>query len=688
MVKIMNEEFIWPAWLCWIIPLIGAGLTPIFAKIHPKFRNYMAVLFSFAAALSAGFLIPYLKHPEQIENQISWVLVPGAPILQEIKAGVIIDPLSIIMANIVAWISFLIMVYSLKYMEEDPSLTRYWFFMNLFIGNMLLLVMSNNFIQMLFGWEGVGLCSYALIGFWYKDSKEDWLKCWVGEGKEAYPPSHCGLKAFLTTRAGDVGLLIGIFMILAFAGTLNFIELQKGAILKVPLWILVPAAIFLFIGPIGKSAQLPLMEWLPDAMAGPTTVSALIHAATMVKAGVYLVGRVFPIFYEAAWQNGAPNNLILFFYVIGWIGALTAFASASQAMASTEIKKVLAYSTVSQIGYMMIGLGVAGSTAEFAIGYTGGLFHLMSHALFKAALFLGAGAAIHAAESRFMYHMGGLKRVMPITFWSMALTSFSLMGVPILFSGFWSKDMILEASLLAGKYWIFILGALTVALTSFYSIRMLGLTFFGEKSERIIELEKEGKPPKEAPALMWIPYALMAAATITLGVTGFYVKSWLEHLLHEFLSSIIPVKIASFTEPLAETSLTQQATLITTGVSIIMLLIGAIPAYLIYIKRIKNPKEIVGKGLKPLWNFLYNRWYINRLYYKLFVDSTIGLSKFSFNYIERKAIDGFNYLLANVTVKFVNQFRKTHTGVLNYNVMGMLLGIILLLLILLKIAFG
>lgn len=684
MVKTMSESFVWPAWLCWIIPLVGAGLTPLFAKIHSKLRNYMAVLFSFLAALSTGFLTPYLWHSKQIENQVSWVLVPGAPILQEIKAGVIIDPLSIIMANIVAWISFLIMVYSLKYMEEDPSLTRYWFFMNLFIGNMLLLVMSNNFIQMLFGWEGVGLCSYALIGFWYKDSEKDWLKCWVGEGKEAYPPSHCGLKAFLTTRAGDVGLLIGLFMILAYAGTLNFIELQKGAILKVPLWILTPAAILLFIGPIGKSAQLPLMEWLPDAMAGPTTVSALIHAATMVKAGVYLVGRVFPIFYEAAWQNGAPNNLVTFFYVIAWIGGLTAFVSASQAIASTEIKKVLAYSTVSQIGYMMMGLGVAGSTAEFIIGYAGGLFHLMSHALFKAALFLGAGAAIHAAESRFMYHMGGLKKVMPITFWSMALTSFSLMGVPILFSGFWSKDMILEASLLAGKYWLFMLGALTVALTSFYTVRMLGLTFLGEKSERIIELEKEGKPPKEAPPLMWIPYSLMAAATITLGVTGFYMKDWLEKIFHEFLASIMHVEASSSIEAIH----IQQATWVTASASIAMLLLGSIPAYLIYVKRVKDPKELVKGSLKPVWSFLYNRWYINRLYYRLFVDSTIGLSKWSFNWIERKAIDGFNYLLANVTVKFVNQFRKTHTGVLNYNVMGLLLGGILLLLILLKIALG
>ena len=336
-----------------MFPFLGAILTPVLAKVGARARDYGAVFFSFLSACMAVSLLPYLLEPRLHHNQVVWVSVPGSTILSELKAGVMVDPLSVIMVNVVAVISFLIMVYSLGYMRGDPSLTRYWFFMNLFIGNMLLLVFSDNLVQMLFGWEGVGLCSYALIGFWYRDSKEDWLKCWVGESKEAYPPSHCGLKAFVTTRVGDVSLLIGALIILAFAGTLNFVELQEGAIRSVPLWALVPAAILLLGGPVGKSAQLPLMEWLPDAMAGPTTVSALIHAATMVKAGVYLVGRVFPILYIATWYAGTPNELINFFYVVAWIGALTAFVSGTQAMSSSEIKKVLAYSTVSQLGYML-----------------------------------------------------------------------------------------------------------------------------------------------------------------------------------------------------------------------------------------------------------------------------------------------------------------------------------------------
>ena len=680
-------EWIWPAWLCWAFPFLGAVLTPLLAKIHPKVRDYGAVFFSLLGVAMTVMLIPRLIEPTQIHNQLTWVVLPGAPVFSELKAGVIVDPLSIILANIVSIISFLIMVYSIGYMKGDTSLTRYWFFMNLFIGNMLLLVVSDNFIQFLFGWEGVGLCSYGLIGFWYKDSREDYLKCWVGEGKEAYPPSHCGMKAQIVTRAGDVGLLIGLFMIAAYSGTLNFVELQNGAINKVPLWVLVPAAILLFAGPIGKSAQLPLMEWLPDAMAGPTTVSALIHAATMVNAGVYLVGRLFPILYFATWSTGTPNVLINFFYVVAWIGVITAFVSGTQAMASGEIKKVLAYSTVSQLGYMMLALGVAGSTAEFFLGYAGGLFHLMSHAIFKAALFLTAGAVIHASESRFMRDMGGLRKAMPITFWSMALTAFSLMGVPLVFSGFWSKDMILEAPLVAGEYWIFLLGVFTVGLTCFYSVRMLGLTFFGEKSHRISELEGEGHKIHEVPAVMWVPFVLLAVATIAFGVSGYYLKDWFEKLAHEYLVSLI----GTLGEGVAAKGIpADQAAMLTVAASLVMLVIGALPAYYVYVKRARDPSKIVAEGtaLGGLWKFLNNRWYVNRFFYSVFVYPLIGISGWILRNVEIRVIDKFNYALANTAAWFSNAFRKTHTGILTYNVVGMIIGVTILLILLARIAMG
>ncbi|MEM3608314.1 MAG: NADH-quinone oxidoreductase subunit L [Candidatus Bathyarchaeia archaeon] len=677
-------EWVWPAWLCWIIPMVGAGLTPVLAKIDKRVRDYAAVAFSLAAAALTLSMIPYLLEGRMIQSQVEWILLPGSPILGSLKAGVLVDPLSVILANVVAVIGALIMIYSLGYMKDDPSLTRYWFFMNLFIGDMLLLVLSDNFIQLLFGWEGVGLCSYALIGFWYRDSMEDWLRCWVGEGREAYPPSHCGMKAFITTRIGDVAMLIGLFIILAYAGTLNYLELQEGAILRVPVWLLAPAAILLLGGPIGKSAQLPLMEWLPDAMAGPTTVSALIHAATMVKAGVYLVGRIFPILYTAAWHGGSPNQIINFFYAAAWIGALTALVAGTQAMASTEIKKVLAYSTVSQIGYMMLGLGVAGTTAEYIIGYTGGVFHLMSHALFKAALFLAAGAVIHASHSRFMHHMGGLKRGMPITFWSATLAGFSLMGVPLAFSGFWSKDMILEASLTSGQTHLFIIAALTVAVTAFYTLRMIGLAFLGEESSHLKALRERGVHVHEAPRVMWIPFTILTILTIVFGLQGSTLKAWLEEGFRHFLSHLIPAGAAGGSIPV------HASAWLVPGISAAMLVVGSIPAYLLYIGRSLDPSRVVGEGgaLKALWRFLHRRWYINRFYYRVLLGSFTGFSRWALSYLELGGIDRFNYALSGAVQRFSSWLRRSHTGILPYNMVGLAAGLLLLILLLLRASLG
>ncbi|MFQ6084979.1 MAG: NADH-quinone oxidoreductase subunit L, partial [Candidatus Bathyarchaeia archaeon] len=386
-------------WLCWAVPVVGALLTPVFAKISHKVRDYAAVSFSFVGAVLAVLLIPNLLAGKYYDEVLSeWIFIPG----RSISVGVLVDPLSIVMANVVAVISFLIMIYSLGYMHGDPCLTRYWFFMNFFIGNMLLLVLSDNLLQVLIGWEGVGLCSYGLIGFYYRDEKDRWLG--GPPPTPMYPPSECGMKAFVVTRVGDVFLLGAAFIIYLFAGTFNFTEMFSTA----PQWLaemsrypglIALTSVLILGGPIGKSAQFPLHEWLPEAMAGPTTVSALIHAATMVKAGVYLVARVLPIFYLGYWLLHLSEALA-FFTVIASIGAFTAFLAASQAMVSLEIKKVLAYSTVSQIGYMMLGLGCSGlSPHALMTGYVAGVFHLMSHALFKAALFLCAGSVLHLVES-------------------------------------------------------------------------------------------------------------------------------------------------------------------------------------------------------------------------------------------------------------------------------------------------
>ena len=680
-----------PAWLCWLFPMIGALLTPILVKIHPKVRDYGAVFFSFLSFLMAALLIPLLFTIESLPKWevLPWIDLEGIPILSQIDMGVLIDPLSIIMANVIAAISLLIMIYSLGYMKGDTSLTRYWFFMNFFIGSMILLVMSENLILTLFGWEGVGLCSYALIGFWYKDSKEDYLKCWVGEPPEAYPPSHCGMKAFITTRIGDLSLLLGALIIVAFTGTLSYIGLLEE-VQHLPhefIWVLVPAAILLFGGPIGKSAQLPLMEWLPDAMSGPTTVSALIHAATMVNAGVYLVGRMFPVMHVA---STIYPEMISFFYVIAWIGVLTAFVAGTQAMASNEIKKVLAYSTVSQLGYMMLALGVAGTTLEFALGYSAGVFHLMSHAVFKAALFLTAGAVIHAVESRFLHDMGGIKKEMPITFWCMSLTAFSLMGVPLLFSGFWSKDMILESTLLSGQPLIFALAAITVAITCFYSVRMVALTFLGKKSDRIHELENEGHHVHEAPKVMWLPYAILAAITLAFGIGSIFpyngIGIWLENIFEGYLGNLIGVEYthSSLSLSAAEGALPHElAVYMTIITSLVMLAIGTWLAYRLYVKRSVDPVNLVGVRpmLKSLWTFLFRRWYINAFFYKVFIYPTISISRWALNHIEKNGIDKFNYVLANTAKGFCNRFRRSHTGLLNYNVIGMILGFIFLIIL-------
>lgn len=659
-------------WLAWIFPIVGALLTPILAKIGDKVRDYGAIFFSFMSVMSTVFLASYLfkEHVEwPLHYSVTWLSVEGSPILNEIRVGILVDPLSIIMSNVVSIIAFLIIVYSLGYMKGEEGLTRYWFFMNLFIGNMLLLVLSDNLIQMLFGWEGVGLCSYALIGFYYKDSKEGWKKYWVGEGEEAYPPSHAGLKAFMMTRFGDLMLFVGAFIILAFAGTLNFIELQNGAISKVPVWALLPAIIFFFGGPIGKSAQLPLMEWLPDAMAGPTTVSALIHAATMVKAGVYLVARMFPILYAVKLASDS-STLILMFYFIAWVGALTSFVAGTQAVVSRELKKVLAYSTVSQIGYMMMALGVAGLTVEFITGYIGSIFHLVSHALFKAALFLAAGSVIHATGSRFMYDMGGLKKYMPITFWCMAIASCSLAGVPIL-SGFWSKDMILEASLLSGEYLLLFFALSTVILTSFYTFRMIGLVFYGQSSEG------HERHLHEVPPIMWVPYTILVTGTLILGVGGYFVRHWLTGSFEYLMLSLHGEYVADLA-----------AEYLISFLSSICVIIGFVPAYIFYIKRSRSLDLSYRPILSKLWTFLVKRWYINKVYYNVFIYPTISISNWLYENLESKVVDGLNYYIVSSVRRASDKIRKVQSGSFNDDLTLFLLGVFVAVIILRFIILG
>lgn len=511
--------------------------------------------------------------------------------------------------------------------------------MNFFIGNMLLLVLSDNLLQLFFGWEGVGLCSYGLIGYWYTDPLDKYVGS-PGHQKwnvpMAYSPSHAGMKAFMFTKIGDIALLIAIVIIYTFSGTLNLVELAKNATWAeslARLGLLIPVTVLFFGGPVGKSAQFPLHEWLPDAMAGPTSVSALIHAATMVNAGVYLVARFGSIFFDAFIQSGTATGY--FFGVVAWIGAFTAFCAATQAVVSKELKKLLAYSTISQIGYMMLSIGAGGLASELiysngiVIGISAGVFHLLSQALFKATAFLAAGSVLHVVESRFMKDMGGLRRVMRITFVSMLIAMLANAGVPPL-SGYWSKDAVIATVVLTGRLPLLLLAWGTVGLTALYSFKLLGLVFFGPKSEHILKLEKEGRPMHEVSPLMWIPCLIMAAATVALGLPGSYFESFLTRIL-----TITAIPLVQSPQGLSLRA-AQQATVMATTGSLVMLLIGGTMGYLMYMSGRLKPGSIVGeKGVaRSIYNFLWNRWYINPIYYRIFSDGALETARTMQRWVE------------------------------------------------------
>jgi len=648
-------------WLAWGLPFIGAVTSVVAARIHPKLRDYVAVSFSFLAAVSSSLLLSIVLSGRVYDIQVPWITS------LKVSAGILLDPLSIILANVVSWISFLIMVYSLGYMKGDNGLNRYWFFMNFFIGSMMLLVLSDNLLQLFFGWEGVGLCSYALIGHWYSDPIDKWVGT-VGEKSlnipMAYPPSHAGMKALVVTRIGDIGLLIAIFMIYTYSGTLNFVDLSKNVSWALPLshvGLLIPLTFLFFWGPIGKSAQFPLHEWLPDAMAGPTSVSALIHAATMVTAGVYLAGRAGPMFYNILLQYGQST---LFFELVAWIGAFTTFLAATQAVVSKELKKLLAYSTISQIGYMTLGIGAGGLASAFVTGLSAGIFHLMTHAIFKAAAFLAAGAILHSVESRFMTDMGGLRHSMKVTFVAMVISLLALSGVPPL-SGFWSKDAVIAATILTGQLPLILLAWATVALTFLYSLKLIGMVFCGPKSDHIRKLEEEGHRVHEAPMIMLVPYVILAVATVIIGLTGPYVE---EFFTRSLAISATPIAISSQLSTAAE----QHAVLISSVGSLVMLVIGGGLGYLIYISKRLDPKSLVRQSgvSRTIYNFLWNRWYINPIYYRVFVNDMISASTELWKTVELGLFDKISGAVATFSVDLSSGGQGLDMGIIDGGING------------------
>ena len=655
------------AWLIWMLPFAAALIMPGIGKLSQNATKYVAVGFALMSAVSAASLVPLALEAGEVHSQIMWIEALG------IKAGVLADPLSIIMANVVAWISFLIMIYSTGYMKGDKDITRFWFWMMFFIGSMQLIVLSDNLLQVFFGWEGVGLASYALISFWYRDKKKDHVGV---EGRtvlgmlDYYSPTHAGMKAFIMTKVGDVMMIAGMLLIFLFAGTFGFKELMGNtdwATAMAAQGLLVPAFVLLFGGAMGKSAQFPLNEWLLEAMTGPTAVSALIHAATMVKAGVFLVARIGPLVFAL----GAAGILAdQFFEIVAWTGAITALLLATQGMVNPEIKKVLAYSTGSQIGYMMMALGVAGLSHQYVDGYTAGFFHLISHAMFKASLFMAAGSLLHIVGSRFMTDMGGLRKQMKKTYAFMWAAGLGLMGAPFITTGFWSKDAIFAAVYESGNEWalpLFIIAVLTAIITAFYTTRMIGLVFFGKKSKHIEKMEEEGHHIHEASVSMWVPYGILAVLTIGIGIIGLSAEEGLHHTFEYYLKNSFGIYSSHAAD---ESSILpeflQGLNPVALGASLVAFATGIGLGYIFYIGRWVDPVKFVNSNIffYSIHKLFLNRWYLNAIVYWCFVTTPLWLARGVSRYFEKTAIDyGMNDGVQKAVSWSAKVIQGTQTGV-------------------------
>ena len=713
-------------WLVFILPYAGSLATVALRKAG-RVGDYVSVGSAFAsAAFALTMLVPVLTGQQlSVFDSVIPKSVPWISGLN-LTVGVLTDPYTAVLTNVVAWVSFLIMLYSLEYMKEDDGHNRYFFFVALFVGSMQLIVLSDNLLSLFVGWEMVGFCSYALIGHYWKDETKDWVGTpgdkALGED-QAYSPSHAGMKAFVMTRVGDVAMLAGILVLFYYAGTFNYYQLAADR----NAWfqnlnsagLLVPVALLIFGGAVGKSAQFPLHEWLPDAMAGPAPVSALIHAATMVKAGVVLVARVAPIFYFIALGNPSLGvaSVQPFFMTVAWIGAFTAFLAASQALVGFELKKILAYSTISQIGYMMLAVGVAGLSAEFSQGLSAGLYHLLSHAIFKACLFLAAGALIHAADSKYINEMGGMRDKMKTTFAAFFIAAASLSGIPP-FSGFWSKDAVLGAAWGAGQYALFAVGAVTAGLTAFYSFRLLGMVFFGRRSTKLEEVEMTGHHVHEPSPIMWVPYSILAAATVIIGlgaligevVPALNIEAALQSAASGYITALFP-----------STTLTSLATssasinLPSSALALLFVAIGFFGAWSFYITQKSSPSKFVGQSglLRALYSFLEKRWYINAVYYKVFVNAPMAAStwlseKFDYrglfrvneagsvlgvylseagNWVDVNIVDGTANGFSSAGQSLSRAFRRIQTGIVEQYAQVFAIGVILMVVIFL-LAFG
>ena len=629
------------AWLIPLLPLaaaliIGAGLIS-FNKSTNNLRSLWSTLSVSATGGAMVMAFNLLWSQIQGHDPYLYTFEWAQAGTFHLNMGFVIDHLTAMMLVIVTTVAFLVQIYTDGYMAHDPSYVRFYAYLSLFTSSMLGLVISPNLVQIYIFWELVGMCSYLLIGFWF-DRKGAADAC---------------QKAFVTNRVGDFGLLLGLLGLYWATGTFEFTEmgeklsqLVESGGLSVGLATLF--AILVFMGPAAKSAQFPLHVWLPDAMEGPTPISALIHAATMVAAGVFLIARMFPVFEEIP----AVMN------TIAWTGAFTAFLGASIAVTQNDIKKGLAYSTVSQLGYMVMGMGVG--------AYGAGLFHLMTHAYFKAMMFLGSGSVIHGMEevvghdpdiAQDMRVMGGLRKYMPITAITFFIGTLAISGIPP-FAGFWSKDEILASTFKANPL-LWAIGFATAGLTAFYMFRMYFTTFEGDfrgtdkklvamvKAENSAGKEAQAQDghsshhaskPHESPITMTFPLMVLAIPSMAIGLVGTPLGNYFEYFIHAPSEKVVEVPVEGFTPEF----------LLMAGSSVGIGLIGISLAILMYMQKKIDPSAIA-KAIQPIYNLSKNKWYIDEIYGAVFVTGSRRLARQVLE-VDAKIVDGVVNLAGFVTV--------------------------------------
>ena len=624
------------------LPLIASIISGFFGKFIGDRNSEIvtSLMVSISAILSV--IVFYEVIINQYQDNIiiaTWINSGSLDVNWSMK----IDALSAVMLVVVTSVSALVHIYSIGYMSHDPHKPRFMAYLSLFTFAMLMLVTSDNFIQLFFGWEGVGLCSYFLIGFWFK--------------KET--ANAAAIKAFVVNRVGDFGFVLGIFLIFYLFGTVNYSEVfeqipsikdKELVFLGIEVNAINLICILLFIGAMGKSAQILLHTWLPDAMEGPTPVSALIHAATMVTAGVFLVVRCSPI-YE--YSELALN-------IITIVGMSTAFFAASVALVQNDIKKIIAYSTCSQLGYMFFAAGVG--------AYNVAMFHLFTHAFFKALLFLGSGSVIHAfKDEQNINNMGAVWKKLPYTYALMIIGTLALTGFPLL-SGFYSKDAIIEFAYLRGNttgFYAAGIGIFTAFLTSIYSWRLMFKTFHGEYNNKNIKIEET----HESPLVMIVPLIFLSIGAVFAGYAFKELFIGYEAANNFWKESIF------FLEPLSNDHPPFWFLILTPTFVILSIPI----AYYLFIKNKKIPEQIV-KINKPLYNFLLNKWYFDELYDVLFVRSSKKIGLFLWKFFDLKIIDGFGPDGISTLIKrFSIKANKFQSGFIYQYAFVMLLGLSALL---------